>query len=110
MESSMNFDWDSVKNLGNSTKENFNKFEEARAKIIEIADSIPECWEGLDANAFVSSVKNYMEVLKSDTEYFDYLGDYFDKVSNNIGGVVETYGEKFTRIDEDLSRQVRPLR
>ena len=106
----MNFDWDNVKNLSKNTKDNYSKFEESRKKIIEIIDSLPECWEGLDASSFITSVKNYMEVLKSDTEYFDYLGDYFDKVSSNIGGVVETYGEKFTRIDDDLSRETKLLR
>ena len=110
MESSMNFDWDSVKNLGSNTKENFTRLEESRQNIINIVESLPECWEGLDANAYIQRVKNYMDVLKEDTEYFEYLGDYFDKVSTNIGGVVETYGKKFERIDEDLTRETKLLR
>ncbi len=110
MKGTINIEWDNVRNLSDRTKENFNRFEKSRERIEKIVETLPECWEGLDANAYESNINNYLGILKEDTSYFEYLSDYFNKMSTNIGGVVETYGEKFSRMNNDVSREKRNWR
>ena len=107
MGKNIDINWDNVKDLSTSTLENFQKFEESRQRIKKIVESIPECWEGLDANAFEYNLGNFAEILKEDTQYFEYLSKYFDKSSKVIGGIVETYDEKFGRFERDSTTNNR---
>ena len=110
MGNNININWDNVRDLSRSTLENFNKFEESRQNIEKLVESIPECWEGVDANAFQSSLNNYTKALKNDTQYFEYLSTYFDNSSRRIGGTVGAYDEKFGRFERATSDNRRSVR
>ncbi len=101
MGKNIDINWDNVKDLSHSTLENFQKFEESRQRIEKIAESLTESWEGVDANAFKNNLDTFAKNLKNETEYFEYLSDYFNKTSRIIGGIVDTYDEKFGRFESD---------
>ena len=103
MGKNININWDNVKDLSHSTLDNYQRFEESRQRIEKIAESLSECWEGVDCNAFVNNLDTFAKNLKNDTDYFEYLSNYFDKSSSIIGGIVETYDEKFSRFERETS-------
>ena len=107
MGNSININWNDVRNLSKNILENYDRFEKSRKNIEGIVESMPDCWEGVDANAFESNLGNYLKLLEKDTKYFEYLGNYFEASSTIIGGTVETYTDKFARMDEETSRGMR---
>jgi uncharacterized protein YukE len=110
MGNNININWDNVRDLSRNTLENFTKFEESRQNIEKLVASIPECWEGVDSNAFQSNLGNYAKGLKNDTQYFEYLSNYFDNASKRIGGTVGIYDEKFGRFESATSDNRRSVR
>ncbi len=102
MTKSIKFDWAYVGDLSKKTVNVYETFSEARKNLENIYKSIPSCWEGVDANTFENSLNNYIEVIKADEAYFQYLGDFFDVSAKAIGGTVETHAEKFKRLDNEL--------
>ncbi len=94
---------------GKNQKELAEKFEKARQDFQTIVNSLNECWEGIDATAFLNNCNNYLEYLKNDTLYFDTLGEYFTTCSLSYNKVVLENKEKINRlnnlIDQDNQEQ-----
>lgn len=106
MSKSIKMNCDDVQNLSNKTLDNYSKFEESRNKIIELINSLPDCWEGVDANAFEKNFGNYVSLLKNDTDYFEYLAGYFKSASKTIDSTIDDHHEKFKRMDNE-AKEVR---
>ncbi len=103
MAKSIKFEWDYVGNLGKKFLNNYETLNKSLNNINDINQSLSTCWEGVDANTFKNSLNNYVETVKTDAGYFQFLSDYFDVASKTIGGTVETHGEKFSRMDNEIS-------
>lgn len=102
---------DEVNKLSQSTLENFKKFEQSRKNIENIVNSLPECWEGVDANAFESNIGNYLSLLKQDTDYFEYLGNYFKSASSTYDTTISSYDSRFSVMETDADNvNIKALR
>lgn len=94
--------WVRLKAISNSTIKDADDFENARKKFQEIILSIPECWEGVDSNNFITNCNNFLEELKNDSVYLRMLGEYFDKSSQAYGNTVSKHSEKMKKINTEL--------
>ncbi len=105
MSKRISFDWDYVDKLSKKTIKNFETLDNARKTVEEINKSLPSCWEGVDANTFENSLNNFVQIMRADAAYLQFLGDYFDVASKTIGGTVTTHAEKFTRLDNEVDEK-----
>ena len=108
MERKINVNWTEVKALGKRTEENVIKFEVARKKFQEIINSLPECWRGIDAENFKTSMNNYLNLLKEDTAYLIEWSMMFDKSSSKYKGHIEDGVKKMKSIEEEYLLPQQP--
>ena len=71
MANTLTVDWSEVSNLGKNTLINSADFETARQNFLDLVYSLPECWEGDDADEFIANASSFLTTLKKDTLYFE---------------------------------------
>lgn len=99
MSKTLKVNFSELSQRGVEQKELAETFEKARENYQTIINSLNECWEGIDATAFMKSCNNYLEYLKNDTLYFDTLSEYFGACSMSYGKVVAENKEKASRLN-----------
>ncbi len=92
---------------GKNQKELAEKFEKARQDYQTIVNSLNECWEGIDATAFINSCNEYLKQLEKETIYFDTLSEYFLKGSGKYGKVVTDNKNKIDQLNSQLENDVK---
>lgn len=80
--------WQKLNNLGNNTANYAEEFEKIRSNMESIIGSINSCWQGLDAENYITTTTNYLESLKQDTAYLYEISNYFKKSATVYNGGV----------------------
>ncbi len=102
MANSLEVNWNDVSNLAKDTLTSSEEFEQARKNFKEIINSLPECWEGEDANDYINNCNSFLDNLEKDTVYFNLLGNYFEHSASTYGKVVNENAERMNKINNDL--------
>ena len=58
--------WTELKKLGDSAKKTSDDLNTSRLKVQEIVNSLPECWEGTDSEAFIKRYNDFLNYLNKD--------------------------------------------
>ena len=101
MANSLKVNWADVSTLGEDTLTSSENFEQARRNFKDIINSLPECWEGDDADEFIGNCNTFLDNLEKDTLYFQALGTYFSHSSETYGRVVNENAEKMPQRHAD---------
>lgn len=94
--------WKEVNNLSEKTKKNAAEFAEEINKLIEITESISECWQGIDAENYKITSKAYYEKLKEDKNYLEQWSNVFKKSALKYNGGVEEGLTKVKQTNQTL--------
>jgi len=97
--------WKEVNELGERTHKNSEEIAVILDKMIEIVDSLPECWQGADSENYITSTKNYFERLKEDKNYLERWSDTFKRSSKRYNGGVEDGLAKIRKVNEEYTLQ-----
>ena len=102
MANTLTVDWSEVSNLGKNTLINSADFETARQNFLDLVYSLPEWWEGDDADEFIANASSFLTTLKKDTLYFEALGKYYDHSSSTYNRVVDEHEKRAIRVNQQL--------
>ena len=102
MSKGIKVNWTSLKKMGNTTLKTSQDFEESRQKFQDIINSLPECWEGIDCDCYMTNCNNFLNDLKKDTLFMGALGNYFNKGSQVYSDVVNTHSQKMQKFNQTL--------
>ena len=110
MANTLKVDWAEVSSLGKNTLINSTDFENARQKFLDLVYSLPECWQGDDADEFLANASSFLTALKKDTLYFEALGKYYDHSSNTYNKVVDEAAERVNRMNMQLEDEANKFK
>ena len=94
--------WTEVRKLGESADKASKDLNTSRLKFQEIVNSLPECWEGIDSEAYIKRCNEFLDYLNNDVVYFDSLSHYFGMTSNRFNKVVSSHTKKLEKIKNEL--------
>lgn len=101
--------WTKVRNLGDKTAKNAEEFEQIRQRMVNSISSIQNCWQGLDANNFISNATNFLESLKVDSEYLSELSSFFGSASRMYNGGVEDGVNRIRNLRREIEEEQNPV-
>lgn len=101
--------WTQVRNLGDRTAKNAEEFEQIRQRMVNSISNIQNCWQGIDANNFITNATNFLDSLKVDGEYLSELSSFFGSASRMYNGGVEDGVTRIRNLRREIEEEQNPV-
>lgn len=94
--------WRELNDLSERTKINAEEFATEINKLIEITESLSDCWQGIDAENYKITSKAYYEKLKEDKNYLEQWSNLFKTSALKYNGGVEDGLTKVKQVNQTI--------
>ena len=85
--------------IGDKLASSADEFERERKRMTVLVSDIPNAWKGEDSTKLVNTFSNYLESLKSETNYLTEWSNFFKSTSSMYG---TDYNESQKKISDAI--------
>ena len=100
MSKSLKVNWIEINKLGDKLSSCSEELESSRKEMLNLVNNVKSGWTGEDSNKFITNFSNYLEGMKTETNYLNEWSLYFKESSNLYGGNFE---ECLKKVENSIS-------